>query len=138
MNNVTAKNAADKLELAMIDMPKAETVTTHFFGPGIYIREIRIPENVTVVGHHHKTAHLTTVVSGRIAFATEKGPKYIDGPMTFLSGPGRKAVHAITDCVVQNIIATDKTDLDEIEDEFIEKSEAWKQADAAGKIEVMI
>ena len=126
--------AATQLEAAMLDMPQYEPETEHIFGPGVYIRQVSIKAGATFVGHHHKTEHLTIVLKGRIAFATEDGPIIVEGPATFLSQPGRKAVHALTDCVVQNILATTETDIEKIEDQFIEKSEAWIAANDAAKL----
>ena len=127
--DIVQNETADALEKAMLDMPQTDCPVQHFFGPGVYIREIFIPAGTVAVGHHHKTAHLTIVLKGRIAFPTEDGPVIVEGPATFLSHPGRKVVYALTDAVVQNVLGTDETDIEKIENEFIDKSKAWIEAD---------
>lgn len=117
---------ADDLEQAMIDMPRAETVTNNYFCGGVYIRELHIPAGATCVGHSHKDAHFTQLTKGAmIIMGAENGNTEIHAPSISVSQPGRKAVYALTDCIIQNIYATDETDIDVIEAQLVDKSQAW-------------
>ena len=49
-----------------------------------------------------------------------------EGPYIFNSEPGRKFAYVMEDCVFQNLHATEETDLEKIEEIFIDKSDAWK------------
>jgi hypothetical protein len=74
------------------------------------------------LGHAHKKTTLNVLLKGKMAIIVNGQSKIIEGPFIFNSEPGRKFACAIEDCIFQNIHATDKTNLDEIErQEFIEK-----------------
>ena len=112
---------------------------THHFGPGIYIRDIFIPAGTLAIGHAHKGPCLNELLKGEMRVVTPDGDvKTIAAPHVFVSGAGRKVAFAITDCVFRNLHATDETDLDRLEEQLIEKSEAWLDhhlADAARLLE---
>ena len=45
----------------------------------------------------------------------------VKAPCTFLADVGRKAAFIIEDAIVQNVFATEETDLDVLEDMFVDK-----------------
>ena len=120
---------ADELEKAMLEMPSVETVTNHYFCGGVYIRELHIPAGATCVGHSHKDSHFTQLTKGIMIIMDGKGGKEITAPSIMASQPGRKAVYALTDCTIQNIYATDETDVEVLEAKLVEKSAAWISAE---------
>lgn len=95
----------------------------HHFAPGQYGRELRMPKGTIIVGKIHKHAHINVLSKGRVAVVTEQGREVFEAPRTWVSTPGTKrAVYVLEDCVWTTVHVTDKTDLQEIEDEIIAPS----------------
>lgn len=95
----------------------------HTFAPGVYVREMFIPAGSLVVGKIHKMEHVVILLSGTIQVVTETGNETLKGPITIVSDIGKKAVHAITDCVWINVHPnpSDTKDLKKIENQLIAK-----------------
>ena len=92
---------------------------------GIYAREIRIPAGTLLTGKIHKYEQVNILSYGEIEVLTERGVVLARAPFTIVSPPGTKRIaYAHTDCVWTTIHATDETELDRIEAEFIAQSEA--------------
>ena len=101
----------------------------HYFAPGVYARELTIPAGFMLTGKIHKTEHLNIISQGEIVVVSPEGKSIIKAPHTMVSNPGIKRVgYAITDTVWTTIHVTDKTDLDEIEEEVIAKT--FEEVDA--------
>ena len=109
------------------DLPQVECPVNHYFRDGEYIRECTIPKGSIVVGHHHKKECLNIFLSGEIALVENGEAVILKAPMFFNSGPGRKMAYAITDVVWQNVHKTEETDLEKIEQEFIDKDKDFKE-----------
>jgi hypothetical protein len=108
------------IEKFILDCPQVETPTTHYFSPGIYAREMFIPAGTVLTGAVHKTEHLVQFV-GDITVLTDGGMQRLTGRHTFVSQPGVKRVgyaHADTWCT--GFFATDKTDIEELENDLVE------------------
>jgi quercetin dioxygenase-like cupin family protein len=110
------------LESQMKSMPQAENlVTEHFFVPGMYCRRLFRKQGTVIVGKAHKAPHFFICVSGQIRSWSEKGMVTLNPGDVIESQPGTKRVTlALTDAVGMTIHKTDKTDLNEIEEELIE------------------
>lgn len=80
----------EEIEKAMLDLPQADCPVTHSFGPGVYLREVRLPEGALVIGHHHKNPHTNILMKGRLTFFSENGPVELKAPMVIPGKPGRK------------------------------------------------
>jgi hypothetical protein len=122
----TGREAIERLQVAMSEMPQASLETQHLFTKGIYGRVMTAKAGTTIVGKVHRKEHLFFVCSGTILVSDgESNAKEITGPAFFVSAPGTKrAGFAVTDVTCVNIHRTDKVDLDEIEEELIEPDEA--------------
>ena len=72
-HNLTTTDAIATLETEMLDMPQADCPVTHHFGPGIYIREVRIQAGIFSVGHHQNYEHLNIMVKGRVLMLADDG-----------------------------------------------------------------
>lgn len=82
-------------ELGQITIP-----IEHHFAPGIYLREMRMPQGSTVVGMIHKTEHLSFMSKGKILLVTEDFKSVVEAPTVIHSMPGAKRVlHALEDSV---------------------------------------
>ena len=123
---VPFQDRINDLERCMLDMPQAECPVVHHFGPGLYIREMAAPAGALLVGHAHKHEHMNVLLKGKVIILNEIGvPEELVAPAVFVAKPGRKVAYVTEDMVWQNIYATEETDLDKLEDMFIDKSEAW-------------
>jgi hypothetical protein len=122
------------LEDALKDLPnqlEADSLTKHYFAPGIYLRSLFIPAGSVITGKIHRHEVMNILVFGTIQATTDRGIETLEGPYVFNSKPGtKKAVHALTNCLWMNVHPTELTDLEEIEREFIVPSfEALEQED---------
>lgn len=115
-----------ELETLMLASDRqVEIKTTHYFAPGLYAREIFIPEGVAIVGHIHKTEHVCTVAKGRLLVASELGQAVLEAGHTFVSPRGiKRCGFALEDTVFVTYHPTTETELDKIEDHFLVRTEA--------------
>lgn len=116
--------AEDKL----LSLPQVKMPVKHYFGGGVYIRELHIPAGTFVVGHHHRFADFNSLVKGSMTLLMEDGStKEVSAPLTFLGSPGRKVAFAHEDSVWQNIFSTCETDVGKLEEALFIKSDAFKE-----------
>ena len=114
----------DKLQHEMSIMPQVEFKTDHYFSEGMYCRKVFRPAGTLIVGKVHKKDHFFMCVSGEIIAWTENGMKNLVAGDIIESKQGTKRVtYALTDAIGITVHKTDKTDLDEIEQELIEPNE---------------
>lgn len=105
----------------------------HIFSGGVYIREMRAPAGVIVIGKRHRYETCNILMSGTMSVwvsgesgSGEERVQEISGPIIITSKPGaRKIAYCHTDVVFHNIHPTDLTDLDEIEKEFVIPEEGF-------------
>ncbi len=103
-------------------IPDPDCPLTHTFASGSYARTIFIPKDTLVVGKIHRHDHLNMLMVGRVVVATEEGPRKLEAPQVLVSKAGTKrVVYTYTDTIWTTVHLTEKTDLDEIEDEIIAK-----------------
>lgn len=118
-----------RLEAAFLDLPQADCPITHRFASGIYIREVRMPAGSYVIGHHHKTDHLNIMLTGHLTILNEDGTKTdLHAPQTFIAPAGRKIAYIHEDVIWQNVFATEERDIEMLETMYLNKSEAWLEA----------
>lgn len=117
------------LEKEMLDMPQADCPVAHHFGPGIYIREVTLPAGIFAVGHAQKFDHLNIMLTGKVAIVDDGKVRVLEAPMIFTGKPGRKVGYVIETCVWQNVYATEETNIDALEEHYLDKSENWKAYD---------
>lgn len=123
--SVVARGQIELFEKMLNDLPEdnkvdPEVLTTHHFAPGVYARMIFVPKGHYIVGKIHKHVTMNIVCKGKISVKTEKGMLTFTAPCIVNSDAGiKKAAYALEDTWWVNIHATDETDLDKIEKEFI-------------------
>ncbi|WP_297505654.1 hypothetical protein [Ferrovum sp.] len=128
------KRTVEDLERVMLDMEQAECPVTHHFGPGVYVREVRMKAGTFAVGHHQNGEHLNVFISGKVLMFREDGTtQVLTAPMTFVGKPGRKVGLILEDVIWQNVYATDERDVEKLEARFITKSDTWT-ADQAQRL----
>lgn len=113
-----------RIEKELLKHPQDfEAPVYHHFGPGLYIRELHVPAGVIGMGHFQKMAHMNNFVKGRVLMLNDDGSHTeMAAPMTFMGKPGRKVVYVIEDMVWQNIYPTDETDIEILEETYLQKS----------------
>lgn len=120
----------ENAERAMLAREQAECPVTHHFGPGIYIRELRMKAGIFAIGHRQKHQHMNALIKGKVLMLQNDGSTVeVCAPLTFVGQPGRKMGYVLEDVVWQNIYATDVRDVDILESMFLDKSMAWEEAD---------
>lgn len=110
------------LQAALLNMPQFEPPTEHIFHGGMYCRQMSIPAGCTLVGKVHKKEHFFALASGSVCITTDEGPQLLTGFKLLSSYPGTKrAIHAVSDSVFMTFHATDLTDVEQVEQEFVEE-----------------
>jgi quercetin dioxygenase-like cupin family protein len=124
ISEVPSREQIDRLQAEMAKLPQAELKTEHFFSPGMYLRRVYRPAGTLIVGKVHKKPHFFLCAKGEIIAWTETGMRKLQAGDVVESQPGTKRVTlAVTDSIGVTVHLTDKTDLDEIEQELVEPDE---------------
>ena len=113
-----------RLEEALLRGETFECPVKHYFSKGIYAREIFIPKGTILTGKIHKYKNLNIMSMGELSVLTENGVVRVKAPFTVVSPPGiKRAAYAHEDTLWTTIHATEETDVEKIEAEFIAQSE---------------
>lgn len=138
---LTARDCVSLIEAEMLKVPEHPTdgrvtlAVKHHFSPGVYARELFIPKGTLLTGKIHKFAQLNIMSQGDMSVLTEDGVKRVQAPFTIVSPPGTKRIaYAHEDTVWTTILATEETDPDEIEREFVADTEQDYVAFLEGRI----
>lgn len=122
---ISVASSFNQIEAMMLAAPQIDCPVTHHFGPGIYMREAFLPAGTYVMGHAHKNEHMNIMLKGKMAVIVNGEAKVIDGPYIFTGQPGRKFAYIIEDTVFVNAYATEETDIEKLEEMYVDKSDAW-------------
>jgi len=123
-------NGVEQAEQFMLSHEQADCPVTHHFGPGIYIRELRMKAGVFAIGHRQKYQHMNVLLKGRVLMLQNDGSTVeVCAPATFVGQPGRKMGYVLEDVVWQNVYATNVRDVDTLESMYLDKSMGWEEAD---------
>lgn len=100
-SEVDIAHGIEEIKQFLLD-PKAEQIELplkHSFSPGIYARELEIPEGTLLIGKIHKHRHHNFLMKGEIIVITESGGmELLQAPLTIVSEPGTQRVgYALTD-----------------------------------------
>ncbi len=134
-NEIQQKFDFDLVEKFLLDTEQVECNVNHYFGPGVYMREMCAPKGSLILGHRHKGESTNILLKGSIVIISEdKSRTELSAPFIYISPPGRKLGLTLTDVVWVNIVATNETDVGEIEKEFFEKTDYWKMKKQTEKI----
>ena len=79
----------------------ADLPIKHSFAPGIYAREMTIPEGTLLLGKVHKHRHHNFLMQGSIIVLTESnGVELLQAPLMIVSEPGTQRIgYAVTDTI---------------------------------------
>lgn len=125
MNDLAIYN---KLEVALLKEKQADVDTLHHFFPGIYIREMSIKAGIIVMGHEHRTEHLSQCVEGKVELLQSTGNIIIEAPWQGLCQPGRKCAIVHEDVSWFNVFPNieNSQDVEYLENKFFNLSEEFK------------
>lgn len=117
----------DELEKDLLALPQADFKTSHYFGPGVYIREVVLPAGIIAIGHHQKFSQLNIVLSGSVAMVDGDHVKTVTAPCIFTGPPGRKCGLVMTETVWLNVYPNpdNVTEIEKLESIWLEKSEGF-------------
>lgn len=116
----------NQLELLMLESPASiNPPLIHRFTPGLYIREIQMPEGSLIVSKIHDTEHPFIVSKGKVSVMTEDNEIIIEAPYTGITKPGtRRSLYCHTDVVWTTIHKiTDGETVEQIEERILRKNE---------------
>lgn len=138
-NTNTALSAYEQkvqvVEAGMLQQEQVDCPVVHRFGPNIYIREVTLPAGAFSIGHYQKTTHMNIMLTGHVTMVNEDGSHTdLIAPQTFVCGPGRKIGYIHETVIWQNVYSTDETDVEKLEEMFLEKSITFKQHQEAEKL----
>lgn len=95
----------------------------HNFCNGVYMREMRAPAGSLVLGHAHAEACFNIVLEGKIRVFVNSEFKEVSAPQVFITPANtRKLGYVIEDLCWINVIASESTNVEDIERRFIIKS----------------
>lgn len=112
-----------QLQKAMLSVQCGQPEPTHFFAPGMYLRELTVPAGMLLVGKTHKHAHFLVVTKGRAEVISEFGRTVVEPGHISISQPGvKRIVLALEDTqfITVHLNFLDTQDLKIIEAEHIE------------------
>lgn len=122
--------AWEGLERLMYNGKQITPEVVHTFSGGIYIREMRLDKGTFIIGKRHRHETCNILMSGTITVYLGDGKPVtkISGPTIITSDPMiRKIAYCHDDAVFLNIHPTNKTDINEIEKEFIITEDEFRQ-----------
>jgi hypothetical protein len=116
---------AEFLTPIMLEFPQASCPVYHRFGPGLYIRELHMTAGTMAIGHIQKQDHVNILLQGKVMMINEdESTTVVEAPLFFIGKAGsRKIGLVLEDMVWQNIYATEETDIDKLEEMFLEQDQ---------------
>jgi hypothetical protein len=122
--NMPISQKVEKLLAQVQQMPQVDCQTKHYFGPSIYIREVTMPAGSVVIGKPHRKDHMCVMLQGRMIVVDAEGKqKELVAPMTFVGSAGRKVAYILETTVFQNILATEETDIEVLENMLVDNTQ---------------
>lgn len=125
-----------EIESRMLMEKQVEIPVDHIFMGGVYIRQITLPAGTLAVGKRHRKETCNMILKGKvIVYMTDGSEQIVESPHVFVSEPYiKKMCYALEDTVFVNIHPTDKTDLEEIEKDFIISENEFEEITNRGEI----
>jgi hypothetical protein len=120
-----------RIEALLLGQPQAHCPLMHYFGPGVYVREVSMQAGTMAIGHRQRFEHLNILLKGAVEMVNEDGStQVLRAPLIFTGKPGRKIGLVLEDMVWLNVYAAEERDVEALEARFVDKSEQWLEMDA--------
>lgn len=126
MGEIQKLDEIEQMEAQMLQMPQVDCPVVHHFGPGIYMREVTLKAGTLAIGHAQRFEHLNIVLTGSVAIVDGHEVKTIKAPLIYVGKPGRKVGYVLEDTVWLNVYSTNETDIEKLEETFLDKSETFQ------------
>ena len=97
--------------------------TKHYFIDGVYVRSVRVPAGMIIIGKIHNFESIGALIEGRMKLFNNNNMEVVNAPFIQVSPEGIKRVGlAETDCTFISIHKTSKNNIEEAENELISNS----------------
>jgi hypothetical protein len=123
LNTKPTREQLFTLQRFLMQFPAVDMELRHNFAPGMYVRELEIPEDVVVVGKTHKHHHIVMLTEGACRINTDKGMEDIIAPHTWHSYPGdKRALYTYEHCTFVTIHTNpdNNEDIASLEDSLVD------------------
>ena len=129
----------EAIEKALLANTKQELVPSiqisHQFCSGVYLREMQAPAGSLVLGHKHGESCFNIILKGRMRVLMDGRMVDVQGPCVFKSEAGsRKLGYVLEDLTWINVIASESTEVEDIEKRFIIKSPTYLEWEASHQL----
>lgn len=126
---ISLKEDVGVIEQKMLTYDQVECPVLHSFGPGVYIREVRMPKNTIAIGHKQNFDHVNILVKGCVVILNEDGTtSELKAPLTFIGKPGRKIGYIKEEMTWINVYSTKERDIDKLESYYLTKSDSFNDS----------
>jgi hypothetical protein len=125
MKDLTSEDAVQKFISIVKAQDQVDCPVYHHFSPGLYIRELNVPADTVLVGYKQKTEHLNIFLKGCVVIVNDGEIVEMKAPMIFTGNPGRKVGYVKEDMSWLNVYATTETDIETLEEMFLDKTDSW-------------
>lgn len=129
-HQIIIQEKIDDLMRVTLNLPQADCPVAHYFGPGIYIRQVTFPAGVFAIGHKQRFEQMNIFLQGRLAMIQPDGStKEIKAPMIFMGPPGQKMGMVLETTTWLNVYPNpdNERDIDILEDRFLDKEGPWSE-----------
>jgi hypothetical protein len=126
------QNSIDNMTRLVLNLPQADCPVAHYFGPGIYLRQVTFPAGIFAIGHKQRFEQINIFVAGRVAMLQPDGNlKELKAPMIFNGPPGQKMGIILETVTWLNAYPNPDNcrDIDVLEDRFLDKQGPWTESD---------
>lgn len=127
MGTVSNPDFLVPVSTAVGEIEQAPCPVEHFFGPGVYIRQVTMFAGTFAIGHLQRAPHLNVILCGKVVmFGQDGGPnKVAEGPATFMGTAGRKCGVVLETVIWQNVYQNpdNERDIEVLEERHLDKSD---------------
>lgn len=115
-NSADAWKRVDEIEDELMKLEQVRPPVHHVFTPGLYCREVFLPQGCLFTTRIHLTEHPFVISKGAVAiWQPETGWVKLSAPHTGITKPGtRRVLYAIEDTIFSTFHVTNETDPDVI------------------------
>jgi|688.fasta_scaffold228943_3 hypothetical protein len=101
---IAEPDIVDWVEWEISKLPSVEQPLTHWFLPGIYMRQAHTPAGAILTSKKHKTEHFFILAQGVITVVTDGEKSVLQAPYFGITKPGtRRIVYAHTETIFTTI-----------------------------------
>jgi hypothetical protein len=110
------------IEEEMKKYPQVDVPEKFMFSKGVCVKEVILPKDSIIISKVHKHSGVTIISKGDVSVLCDEkeGWKRMQAPCSFESPAGvKRALYIHEETVWANVLATDETDPDKLEEEWV-------------------